>query len=248
MMTHRSPQNRHSFPARSVADRIRAGFADTGTAPVRGDPVRDRVQQLRHVDRRHPRRRPQGGHRPAARGSGWLLPDRDPELGGEPQAGAASRPRASRRGSRARTSPSRRPIPTRSACSGSSSSLADSRARQRSVWNEHSKRSRPGNRPDTRLSRRAARHGGARARHRVVVPRRPSHAVGSRRRRARRRAGAAVQPGQRRRAGQPVRDQERRRHLGRDDLRAASWPTTRSRSPSAARPPACSPSSSACAT
>ena len=30
--------------------------------------------------------------------------------------------------------------------------------------------------------------------------------------------------------------------------RAASWPTTRSRSPSAARPPACSPSSSACAT
>ena len=213
-----SPQNRHSFSAGSVADRICAGFAGTGTAPVRSDPVRDRVQQLRHVDGRDPRRCPQGRRRPAARGSGRLLPDRDHGALRRTSSRPASRPRASRRGSRGRTSPSRRPIPTRSACSGSSSSLAASRARQRSVWNEHSKRSRPGNRPDTRLSRRAARHGGARARRRVVVPRRSSHAVRSRRRRARRRPGAALQSLQRRRAGQPVRDQERRRHLGRDDL------------------------------
>src|SRR4029078_12174658 len=60
---------------------MRTAFADSASAPVCGSPVRDRLQQLRHPDRRDPRRRPQCGRRAEVGKPGERLPGRDPRLG-----------------------------------------------------------------------------------------------------------------------------------------------------------------------
>ena len=89
------------------------------------------------------------------------------------------------------------------------------RARPRSVWNESSQRSWPGNRPDRRVPGRTPGHGGPGARHRIVVPRRPGDAVDRGRRSPRGRAGAAGRQRNGKHPGAAVRDEERRPRLGR---------------------------------
>src|SRR5919199_3000277 len=83
------PHTFHLERARTDDHGVRDRAPDLLPAPLRRDPVRNSLQQLRHADRRRPRRGAQGRGQPPGLRPGGRLPRADQGLGRRPRPGEA---------------------------------------------------------------------------------------------------------------------------------------------------------------